>query len=373
MSAGPLASVRVLELAGLGPGPHGAMILADLGAEVVRIDRPRRDGSLDLTAGRPDWLLRGRRHVVADLKDPAQRDEVLELAARSDVLIEGNRPGVAERLGLGPADCRRRNPGLVYARMTGWGQTGPRASTAGHDINYLSLTGGLDAIGRRGERPLPPLNLVADIAGGSMMLVAGVLAALVERERTGNGQVVDVAMVDGTSVVLQMIWALRGVGAWSDERGTNLLDGGCPYYDTYACADGRFVAVGCLEPTFYAQFLRGLGLDASELPDRDDPANWPALRELFAAALAARSRDEWEAVFAGTDACVTPVLSFAEASGDPHLAARGSVAAYGGIEQAGIAPRFSTHPDLIAPPPLASRASSLAEAVAAWEAAPVTS
>ncbi len=366
---GPLAGIRVVELAGIGPGPHGAMILADLGADVVRVDRPANPGALDLVGDRPDWLLRGRRRVQADLKHPLDRDRVLELIAHADVLVEGNRPGVTERLGLGPDDCLSRNPGLVYARMTGWGQTGPRASTAGHDINYLSLTGGLHAIGRPGQPPVPPLNLVADIAGGSMMLVTGVLAALVERERTGAGQVVDAAMVDGTSVVLQMMWALRAVDAWSDERGANLLDGACPYYGTYTCADGRYLAVGCLEPAFYAQFVHGLGLDPAGLPDRDDRAQWPALREIFGAALARRTRDEWTAVFDGTDACVTPVLTFAEAAHDPHLSARGSVTTLGGVPQAGIAPRFSSHTD--APPPAApdSPPIDLGVAVSAWESA----
>lgn len=349
--AGPLEGVRVLELGGIGPGPHGAMVLADLGADVVRVDRPAGlEGAAEAATGdEPDWLLRGRRSVAADLKDPVDRSFVLRLADRADVLVEGHRPGVAERLGLGPDVCLQRNPRLVYARMTGWGQTGPRAHTAGHDLNYLSLTGGLHAIGRAGERPVPPLNLVADIAGGSMMLVAGVLAALVERARTGRGQVVDVAMVDGTSVALQLIWALRGAGRWNDERASNLIDGAAPFYDTYACADGRFVAVAALEPQFYALLVEGLGLDLAALPDRADPAGWPALREVFGETFATRSRDDWAAHFDGTDACVTPVLSFAEAALDPHLAARRSVVEVGGVTQAGTAPRFSAHPDL--PPP----------------------
>lgn len=344
---GPLAGIRVVEFAGIGPGPHGAMILADLGAEVVRIERPGPPG-LELGHG-PDWLARGRTVVVADLKDAAERARVRELVAAADVLVEGNRPGVMERLGLGPDECRGFNRRLVYARMTGWGQEGPLAARAGHDINYLSITGGLHAIGRAGERPVPPLNLVADIAGGSMFLVTGVLAALIERARTGEGQVVDVAMVDGTGIVLQMMWALRAQGAWSDRREANLLDGSCPYYDTYACADGRFIAVGCLEPSFYAEFLQGLGLDPDDLPDRDDRAQWPTLRERFAAIIATRTRDAWTAAFEQTDACVTPVLDFAEAPSHPHLAARRSLPRWGGVVQAAPAPRFSAHTAPVVP------------------------
>jgi alpha-methylacyl-CoA racemase len=298
-----------------------------------------------------DTVLRGRRSLTADLKDPTDLAAVLRLIDHADVLVEGFRPGVTERLGLGPADVRARNPGLVYARMTGWGQAGPLAERAGHDINYLSLTGALHAIGRPGARPVVPLNLVGDYGGGSMLLLVGVLAALWERQSTGMGQVVDAAMVDGTSLLLQAVWALRGLGVWSDERGGNLLDGGAPFYDTYTCADGRFVAVGALEPQFYAQLLVGLGLADANLPPQFDRDGWPTLRARFAATFATRTRDEWAAVFAGTDACVTPVLAFGEVTDHPHLAARGTVVTSDGLPQAAPAPRFSRTPTKLPPAP----------------------
>jgi alpha-methylacyl-CoA racemase len=320
------------------------MILADLGADVVRVDRP---GSVQR-----DALLRGRRSVVADLKAPDGRELVLRLAARADVLIEGLRPGVAERLGVGPVDCHVVNKSLVYARMTGWGQQGPLAERAGHDINYISVTGALHAIGRRGERPVPPLNLVGDYGGGSMFLLTGILAALWERERSGQGQVIDAAMVDGASVLLQVVWALRGQGSWADERGVNLLDGGAPFYDTYECADGRYVAVGALEPQFYALLVAGLGLDAEELPGQLDKAGWPVLRRRFTEAFRGQPREHWERVFAGTDACVTPVLSLAEATRHPHLLARGTFTDLDGTVQPVPAPRFSrTAPGTPSPAP----------------------
>jgi alpha-methylacyl-CoA racemase len=337
---GPLAGLKVVELAGIGPGPHAAMVLADLGAEVVRVDRPSgglRIGDPDA----PDPTLRGRRRVAADLKDPAGRETVLRLVEHADVLMEGYRPGVTERLGVGPADCHARNPRLVYGRMTGWGQDGPMADRAGHDINYISLTGALHAIGRAGERPVPPLNLVGDFGGGSMLLVVGVLAALWEAQRSGQGQVVDAAMVDGSSLLVQMMWGLRGQGLWADTRESNLLDGHAPFYDTYTCSDGRHVAVGAIEGRFYAALLAGLGLDDEELPGQHDPAGWPVLRSRFAEVFATRTRDEWAEVFAGTDACVTPVLSFAEVPSHPHLAARGTIVERDGVPQAAPAPRFS--------------------------------
>lgn len=337
-----LDGFRVIELAGIGPGPHAAMLLADLGADVVRVQRPGRGDPRDVR-------LRGRRVVEADLKRDADRDTVLELVEHADVLIEGFRPGVTERLGVGPQDCLRRNPRLVYGRMTGWGQGGPLAQRAGHDINYIATSGILHAIGRPGERPVPPLNLVGDFGGGSMFLVAGVLAALLERSRSGQGQVVDAAMVDGASVLAHMMWALRGAGRWSDERGTNLLDGSVPFYDTYECADGRYVAVGALEPQFYQELVAGLGLEepASAQWDRD---GWPALRTRFADAFRRRSRDEWAAHFAGRDACVSPVLTFTEAADDPHLVARGTVVEVQGVAQPRPAPRFS-RTDVVDPPP----------------------
>lgn len=348
---GPLAGVRVLELAGLGPAPHAAMVLADLGADVVRVERPRGRTLRPTGRAGADQVLRGRRSVAADLKQPEGLALARGLADRADVLLEGLRPGVTERLGLGPGECLARNPRLVYARMTGWGQAGPWADHVGHDINYLSITGTLAAIGRAGERPVPPLNLVADYGGGSMFCVVGILAALVERAISGRGQVVDAAMVDGATVVSQLIWSLRGQGAWSDERGVNLLDGGAPFYDTYTCADGGSVAVGALEPPFYAALLTGLGLDPADLPAQYDQAGWPVLRARLTEIFAGRSRDEWAAHFDGTTACVTPVLTFAEAPAHPHLAARGTHITLDGVSQAAPGPRFSRTPPAAARPP----------------------
>ncbi len=349
---GPLAGLRVVELAGIGPGPHAAMLLGDLGADVVRVERPAspRDLGLD-RGGRPDQLLRNRRSVAADLKEPDGRATVLALVERADVLIEALRPGVVERLGLGPQECLQRNPRLVYARMTGWGQDGPLARAAGHDINYLSLTGILHAIGPSDGRPVVPLNLVADFGGGSMFCVLGILAAVVERATSGRGQVIDAAMVDGASTLSQLIWALRGQGLWSDRRGENLLDGAAPFYDTYACADGRFVAVGAIEPSFYAALLHGLDLDGEDLPGQFDRERWPHLRECLATAFAQRDRDAWVAAFEGTDACVTPVLTFAEAPDHPHLSARGTHLRLDGIVQPAPAPRFSRTPAPAPQPP----------------------
>jgi alpha-methylacyl-CoA racemase len=366
--AGPLTGLRVVELAGIGPGPHAAMLLADLGADVVRVERPSggfRVAGPDV----PDYLLRGRRSVAADLKQPEGRETVLALIDRADVLLEGFRPGTTERLGVGPDDCLARNPRLVYARMTGWGQDGPLAAQAGHDINYISLTGALRAIGRAGERPVPPLNLVGDFGGGSMFLVLGVLAALWERDRSGRGQVVDAAMIDGTSALLQMFWAYRGMGVWADQPQSNLLDGGAPFYDTYQCSDGEFVAVGALEPQFYARLLDGLGIDPAELREQQDRSGWPEIRRRLTATFATRPRDEWAALFTGTDACVTPVLSFAEASGHEHVAARGTLTTIGGVVQAAPAPRFSrTPPGPPAPPPRPG--ADTAEVLADWGITP---
>ncbi len=321
------------------------MLFADLGADVVRVDRPSPGASPG--AGTPEvqptWSLRGCRSFVADLKSPEGLADVLALIDRADVLIEGFRPGVVERLGLGPEVCTARNPGLVYARLTGWGQYGPRAHQAGHDINYISITGVLHAIGTAGARPTVPLNLVGDYGGGSLYLVMGALAALHARTSTGRGQVIDAAIVDGATSLAQVQWSMRGAGRWSDQPASNLIDSGRPYYDTYECADGRYVAVGAIEPQFYALLLSGLGLDADGLPAQNDPGGWPQVRALIDAAFRTRSRDEWAAHFATSDACVTPVLTFAEAAEDPHLRARGTVATYAGVPQAGPAPRFSGH------------------------------
>jgi alpha-methylacyl-CoA racemase len=337
--AGPLAGLRVVELAGLGPAPHAAMVLADLGADVVRVERPD-GGGLDLTDGER-LLLRHRRTVMADLKNAAQRDDVLDLVSRADVLIEGLRPGVTERLGIGPDACLAANPRLVYGRVTGWGQDGPMAGDVGHDINYMGLTGALHAMGSADRPPAPPLNLVGDYGGGSMLLLVGVLAALVERSTSGHGQVVDAAMVDGTALLSQFTLSLRAAGQWSDDRESNLLDGGAPFYATYGCADGRFVAVGALEPRFFAALAEGLGLDADWNDRRWDRASWPGLRELLTSRFASRTRDEWAAHFAGTEACVTPVLTFAEAARHPHISHRGTLVDVDGALQASPAPRFS--------------------------------
>src|SRR6201991_1080600 len=283
--AGPLHGLRVVELAGIGPGPHAAMLLGDLGADVVRVARP---GKAPVTEPGNDILLRNRRSVAANLKSDEGRDPVLQLGAKAAGLIEGFRPGVTERLGLGPQDCAKVNERLIYARMTGWGQTGPRSQQAGHDINYISLNGVLHAIGRADERPVPPLNLVGDFGGGSMFLLVGILSALWERQTSGKGQVVDAAMIDGSSVLVQMMWGMRALGLWTDERGTNMLDTGAPYYDTYECADGRYVSVGAIESQFYAAMLAGLGLDPADLPGQNDRSRWPELRAAFTKAFAGK-------------------------------------------------------------------------------------
>jgi len=338
---GPLSDLRVIELAGIGPGPHAAMILGDLGADVVRLERPAAQSIPGHTVDRTDMTLRNRRSVAADLKTDDGRTLALKLISKADVLIEGYRPGVTERLGLGPEACFHINEKLIYARMTGWGQTGPRSQRAGHDINYISLNGVLHAVGRPGERPVPPLNLAGDFGGGSMFLIVGIFAALWERGVSGKGQIIDAAMIDGSSVLVQMMWSMRSLGLWSDERGTNLLDGGAPFYDTYECADGRHVAVGAIEPQFYAEMLAGLGLDSTDLPAQNDQSHWPDLRARLANAFASRDRDDWAKVFADTDACVTPILSFGEVESDSHIAGRNTFYESGYGLQPAPAPRFS--------------------------------
>lgn len=365
-AAGPLAGLRVVELAAIGPGPHAAMVLADLGADVVRVERPPGRGLRIGKPGAVDMGLRGRRSVAADLKTDAGVAAVLALAERADVLIEGLRPGVAERLGVGPAACMAKNPRLIYGRVTGWGQHGPLAQTVGHDINYISITGALHAMGRANGTPPLPLNLVGDYAGGSMLLLVGVLAALFERSRSGQGQVIDAAMVDGTALLNQMIMALRGMGEWSDERQSNLLDGAAPFYDTYVCADRRFVAVGALEPHFFAALVSGLGIDPGLLGDQYDRSGWPAMRKLFAERFLTRTRDEWAKHFEGTDACVTPVLTYAEAVAHPHLAARGTFIEIDGVVQAAPAPRFSRTPAPAPSAPPRPGSSSVEEILRDW-------
>ena len=361
--SGPLTGLRVVELAGIGPGPLACRLLADLGAEVLRVERTG-PGAIDdgLGSGRAVWRL--------DLKSEAERERLLDVVASADVLVEGFRPGAAERLGLGPDVCTARNPRLVYARMTGWGQDGPLASTAGHDINYLSLTGALHAIGEADRKPVVPLNLVADFGGGTMFAVSGILAALWSRQHSGQGQVVDVAMVDGVSYLMAMTWTYRGWGIWKDARAANLLDGGAPFYDTYTCADGRHVAVGCIEPQFYAAMLAGLaahGVAVDALPPQADQARWPELRAALTEAFAGRSRDDWAATFAGTDACVTPVLSLDEATRAEHVTARGTLRTVDGRTSPAPAPRFSGTPAAGAPHGAEPSAEDL---LARWAAPP---
>ncbi|MEU2628020.1 CaiB/BaiF CoA-transferase family protein [Kitasatospora sp. NPDC007106] len=346
---GPLAGVRVVELAGLGPGPFAAMLLADLGADVVRVDRPGPPPlgpapALDLTN-------RNKRSVLVDLKAPDGPAAVLDLVARADLLIEGYRPGVAERLGVGPAHCLARNPALVYGRMTGWGQDGPLADRAGHDIGYIATAGVLGLVaGEPGGPPGVPANLLGDYAGGSLYLAVGLLAALHHARTTGTGQVVDAAIVDGSAHLTSMLWGLKAAGHWHDTRGANLLDGGAPYYALYRTADGGHMAVGALEPQFYAEFARLLGLGA-DAPGQHDLARWPELRTLIADRFATRTRADWTAVFEGTDACTAPVLTLDEAADHPQLKARGTYAEQDGVVQPAPAPRFSATPGALRRPP----------------------
>jgi len=343
---GPLAGIKVVELAGIGPAPFAAMMLADLGADVLRLERP--GGTISSVIGRFDVLARGRRSVAIDLKAAGATALALDLVAGADVLIEAFRPGVAERLGLGPDECLAANPRLVYARMTGWGQDGPLAARVGHDIDYAAIAGAISMIGEPGRKPVPPLNLVADFGGGGMFCVAGVLAALLERVTSGRGQVVDVAMVDGVSTLLAMAHGQNSAGLLRDERGSNMLDGGAPYYDTYRCADEEYMAVGAIEPQFFAELVRVL--DLTDVPPQNDRDTWPATRELFAAAFATRTRAEWIAAFDGVDACVSPVWRITEASADPHLQARQSLIEVDGLTQPAVAPRFSRTPGAVGSP-----------------------
>lgn len=362
---GPLAGVRVVELAGIGPGPFAAMLLADLGADVVRVDRP--DASALVLDPAYDLTNRNKRSVRVDLKSEDGAGHVLDLAERADILIEGYRPGVAERLGVGPAACLERNPRLVYGRMTGWGQDGPLADRAGHDVGYIALSGTLSMIGDPGGPPALPANLVGDYAGGSLYLVVGVLAALRHaRTPDGTGQVVDAAVVDGSAHLATMIHGMLAAGAWQDRRGSNLLDGGCPFYGCYETSDGRYMAVGPLEQRFYEQFTTLLGIEAETASARDDLGRWPELRAAVAARFRTRSRTEWTEVFEGTDACVAPVLSLREAPGHPHLAARATYVEHGGLTQPAPAPRFSATPTAVRRPP-ARPGADTEEVAADWD------
>ena len=353
---GPLQGLKVVEIAGIGPGPFCGMMLADLGADIVRIDRASNASGGDPALPPNDLLNRGRRSIGVDLKSPDGVAVVLDLVAQADVLFEGFRPGVAERLGIGPADCQARNPRLVYGRMTGWGQDGPYGPAAGHDINYIALAGALEPIGRAGEPPVPPLNLVGDFGGGGMLLAFGILAGVFEAQRSGRGQVVDAAMVDGAAALMTMTYAFRAMGMWEDVRGTNMLDTGAHYYEVYETADGKYLSVGAIEPQFYAALLKGMGLDGEPLPGQNDRGQWPAMKERFAAIFRTKPLDEWVAIFEGQDACVAPVLSIPEAVAHPHNVARGTFVEVAGVAQPAPAPRFDrTPPKVKAPPPHAGQ------------------
>ncbi|MCC7328016.1 MAG: CoA transferase [Burkholderiales bacterium] len=344
---GPLTGVRVLEFEAIGPGPFCGMLLADMGADVLLVDRPQ-DPQLGLQPDRWfDVMLRGRRSLTLDLKSAGGATAAIALATRADAIIEGFRPGVMERLGLGPDVLLAGNPKLVYGRMTGWGQEGPLAARAGHDIDYIALSGALHAIGRAGGAPVPPLNLVGDFGGGGMLLGFGIACALFEAQRSGRGQVVDAAMVEGASLLSTMFWGLQAAARWSDVRGDNVLDSGAPWYDSYRTRDDRHVAIGAIEPKFYAELLERLGLADEALPDPQDRAGWPTLRARFAQVLATKTRDEWSRSFAGSDACVAPVLNFTEAAAHPHAIARGSHVTLGNITQPAPAPRFSRTPGAV--------------------------
>lgn len=367
--SGPLSGVRVVELAGIGPAPYGCMLLADAGADVIRLERMVGAGARPSEGSHWDLLARSRPSVGVDLKRPEGVSLVLDLVAGADALVEGFRPGVAERLGLGPEDCWERNRRLVYGRMTGWGQDGPLAPRAGHDIDYIALSGALWSIGRVGDRPVPPMNLVGDFGGGGMLLAFGVAAALLEARRSGIGQVVDAGMVDGSASLTTMVHALHHQGVWDEERGVNLLDTGAPFYEVYGTADGGYVAVGAIEPQFYTALLEGLGLDPEQLPAQMDRSHWEETKSRFAAIFASRTRDEWEKVFEDTDACVAPVLSPWEAPAHPHNRARSTFVETGGVTQPGPAPRFSRTPGEIRRPPSPPGADS-DEALTAWEVDP---
>ncbi len=349
---GPLAGLKVLEFEAIGPGPFCGMMLADMGADVLLVDRP---DDPRLGFGRDRWfdvMVRGRRSATLDLKSKGGVEAALELAGKADALIEGFRPGVMERLGLGPDAMLKKNPKLVYGRMTGWGQDGPLSSRAGHDINYIALTGVLHAIGRAGGAPVPPLNLVGDFGGGGMLLAFGIACALVEAQRSGKGQVVDAAMVDGASLLATMFSGMLAAKRWSETRGENVLDTGAPWYDTYETKDGKYVAIGSIEPKFYDELLLRLGLQSADLPKQHDREGWPALRKTFSEKFRGKSRDEWCAVFEGSDACFAPVLTFSEARAHPHNAARNTFVNSGKVDQPAPAPRFSRTPGAIrrAPP-----------------------
>lgn len=356
--SGPLQGLKVIEMPAIGPVPFCGMLLADMGAEVLRIDRTESSGLGLPIEPKFEILGRGKRAMAVDLKQPAGIELIRRLAACADVVLEGFRPGVMERLGLGPGPLLEANPRLVMGRMTGWGQEGPLAKAAGHDINYIALTGALGAIGLSGGKPVPPLNIVGDFGGGSLYLAMGVLAALFERQKSGRGQVVDAAMVDGAASLMSLMYGMLAGGLWQDRRGSNVLDTGAPWYDTYECSDGGFVAIGSIEGKFYEELIQKLGLDAGRLPKQHDRKRWGELRAAFAAAFRTRSRTEWCGIMEGTDICFAPVLGMGEAPGHPHMAARGTFVSVDGVVQPGPAPRFSRTPGAIQGPPPGSGGAS---------------
>lgn len=364
---GPLKGLKVVEIAGIGPSPHACMILADLGADVIRVERP---GGQMLTGGSHDLLNRGRPSVALDLKNPEAVSTVLDLVEQADVLVEGMRPGVAERLGFGPEDCHARNPRLVYGRMTGWGQDGPWSQAAGHDMNYIAITGTLHGLGQVKEKPQFPTNLVGDFGGGSTYLVIGILAAVLEAKTSGQGQVVDAAIVDGTAHLNAMTAAFLAGGGFKEERAANLLDGGAPYYDIYETADGEHMSVGALEPQFYDLFLKLLGIEETA-PDRWDLEKTDELRTLIASTFATKTRDEWCAIFDGTDACVAPILKISEAPEHPHIKGREVFVEHEGIVQPQPAPRFSRTSATLSHPPAPGAGAHTREALEAWGVADV--
>ncbi len=359
---GPLKGIRVVEIAGIGPGPFCGMMLSDMGAEVLRVDRA---GSVKGPGITGDLLARGRKSIGVDLKSPKGVEVVLKLVEKADVIFEGFRPGVMERLGLGPDACLARNPGLVYGRMTGWGQDGPMAKAAGHDINYISLAGALDPMGRKGEKPYAPLNLVGDFGGGGLLLAYGIACAIIEKQRSGKGQVVDAAMVDGAATLMAMFYGMRAMGFWLDERGTNMLDGGAHFYDVYECKDGKHISIGSIEPQFYALLLEKSGLDGDALGPQMDRSRWLENKPAVEAVFKTKTRDEWCAIMEGTDVCFAPVLSMKEAPDHPHNKARGTFVEIEGVVQPAPSPRFSrTQAEISGPPPAAG--SHTNEALAAW-------
>lgn len=338
---GPLAGYKIVEMGGIGPGPMCAMLLADLGADIIRIDRLVDAGLGSQPSSRNSLMMRSRRSVAVDTKTDDGREVVLKLIEQADGLIEGFRPGVMERMGLGPEEVHARNPRIVYGRMTGWGQEGPMAKAAGHDINYIALTGVLHAIGRKGETPVPPLNLVGDFGGGALYLALGLVSGILEAQKSGKGQVVDAAMVDGAASLMTMFYGMMAAGSWADERGVNLLDTGSHYYNVYETADGKHVSIGSIEAKFYKELLECTGLDKEDLPPRADPANWPVLHAKLTDIFKSKTRDEWDDIMGGTDVCYAPVLSLAEATKHPHNVHRGTYVKYNDVVQPGPAPRFS--------------------------------